>query len=80
MTEGIGGIEAEGKVGKALNVLGLVKHADHGFAWEIGFLAQETKHAAGVVAVEGGDRFVGEVEVGLLKEGPSDGDPLLLAA
>ena len=54
--------------------------AQHGDAVAPVHLGQRVHHQAGVARVEGGDRLVGEQDLGLLHEGAGDGDPLLLPA
>jgi hypothetical protein len=58
----------------------VVGHADDGGAVFGGGAAQQADDHLAVLAVEGGGRFVGEQDLGILGQGAGDGDALLLAA
>jgi hypothetical protein len=72
-------LEVKGSIGDG-GGLGVVGDHHDGFAVVLGEGGEEGENGAGGFAIEVAGGFIGDEEFGVVHDGPSDGDPLFLAA
>jgi hypothetical protein len=74
------GVEAQHRIGEAVDHREIVENTKNGPGSAAGFLLEQGQYASGQRSIEMRHRFICQDELGLLQERTSEGHPLLLAA